>query len=358
MSKYRMGIESTINTLQTLGAPFADSQSGMPLDEFVEFQAGKEFEEVRKVTGLPFPCDHELLTAGAMPLTPPMNMNLSLQHLEALMASCHYVASDLANKWSIYPAVGTGKKVAHLNGATPTGNVRTLSLIHERETATGAGGGDGMVAVVTGAVMNSLTLTFPAGNGGPVKMGFDVRGMAHDYEEDEGALVAFLPPAGASIDLVCQDFAFYYGNRGGALTRFYPATDVVVNITPVVTVEKRGGSLPRWIYVDDYLATVEFAFPWDTETDPLQDDFDGTEGGGDGDEPIQKEIRIGNTGAYNTAPAAEGEFLLTCRGQIQEEPGTEGEGILRDTATMRCHGVMATGNPPYQMQFYDENLFS
>jgi len=356
-SKYGVGQESTVGTAVAPGTGFLSSGGQLNLLEFVEFQSGKEFEETTQVQGKAWPSQRTLLSKGKMPKSPQMNMNVNLSILHALLGSIHYVQDDTTNKWSIFAGSGSQIPKYKLADDVSGSNSRPLSFWHERETASGSGAGDGMVAVLKSCLLNSLTLTFPMA-GGPIKVGFDVVAFDHDYEENEQSLAGYVLPAAAYLDHVVDDFQVYFGDDGGTLSRIYPEGDVVVTLSPVITMEKRGTGKPYSAVVDDYRASFSFALPWDSAADTLQDVFDGTEGGGDGDEPILKELVISNTGSYSAAPDAAGEFRVNMHGRIASEPGTEGEGILRDTAEFRCEGDWLTGTPPYKFQVYETTLFS
>lgn len=343
-SKYGIGRETTAGTSVAPGTNFVNGAGRIPQEALIKFTEGTEFEVVRKFGGTIYRLERERFSAGKMPGAEGFSHNVNVPLLNLLLASMHGLpGTQTVPPWEFYPPASG--KIWTLGDAT-AGDRYTFSLWHELIKASGAGAGDGYVHNLFGCVCRELTLTFPL-SGGPIKMAWSAAAMDSDFEEDEQALAGYADPSEASyadLDLLAQNFKFYYSDQSDATPdRIYPDGDVVFSLSPLLSVEKRGTGKPYKLAFTEYAARVSFKFPMDSTPDgALQDFYANT----------FKHFYITNTVDYSDAPSAAGEILIVVRGEIETEPGVEGEGILKENVEIVSRGTMA-GTTPYQVQTYE-----
>jgi hypothetical protein len=339
-SKFAFGIEATVGTPVAAGVSVTGTNGGIAQEGFIELMAGLEYEVVEKLRGLPFRTENCVIPKGSIPSSPQFNHNLNMGVLHAILGSAHVVTAGTGDAWQIYPKVGALQWT--LGDAVGASGERTFTIRHEREATAAAG----LNQYLAGCVMRSLTLTFPI-EGGPVKMAWDVSAFAYDNDEDDSSAAGFTYPSQTLQDLIVSDFEFYFGTADPP-SKVYPASDVVVTLTPNIVIEKRGTDAPYTIVVDGYAASFSMALAYDSAPDTLQTHFDAN---------TLCYLTITNVGAEATAPSAAGELRINMMGKMVTEPGTEGEGILKDVGEFECEGNFASSAPPYEFKVFEEDIF-
>jgi hypothetical protein len=344
-SKYGIGREATAGTAVAPGTGFVNAAGRIPQESFITLNEGTERAIVRKFSGLLYQSERENFSSGKNPTAEGFSHNLSIPILNLLLASSHGVpGTQTVTPWEFYPpADGLVRTI----GDSVAASKYTFTLWQEKIRADGAGAGDGYAHSISGCVMKDLTLTFPL-SGGPVKMAWSAQGMDSNVAADEQSLPLYTDPdesSYADIDLLAQDFTFWYDDQSDATPdQFYPDGDVVVTLTPVMSVEKRGTGKPYKIAFTEFAASVSFKLPADSLPDRGQADFIAN---------TYKHIYITNTGTYSSVPNADGEILIVIRGDIVTAPGSEGEGIIKESVEIQSRGLVA-GTTPYQFQVYED----
>lgn len=342
-TKYGIGREVIAGTSVAPGANFVNGAGHIPQESFIKFNEGTELQIVRKFTGLLYRAERERFSAGKIPMAEGFSHNVNVPLLNLLLASMHGLpGTQTTSPWEFFPP--NDGKVWTVGDAT-AGQKYTFSLWHEMIRASGAGAGNGYVHNLIGCVCRELTLTFPL-SGGPIKMAWSAVGMNSNFAADEQVLGGYSDPWEESyldLDLLAQDFKFYYEDQGTTPIRIFPDGDVVLTLTPLLSIEKRGTGKPYKLAFTEYEARLTFKLPMDSTPDEALLDFLAN---------TYKHFYISNTATYNGNPLIPGQMTIFLRGDIETEPGVDGDGILKENVTLVSRGTIG-GNAPYQIQTFE-----
>jgi len=340
-SLYAIGRESTPAGAANAGVKIADARGLIPVDpQLLKLQHGKTYEYNRRSFGLPFMTHQDHQSMGVRPASASFSHNLHLSILSLVLGSMHGFSNYAASLLSIYPVAG-GKQWIYLPAGSPDNANATFTLWH-KPGATGS-----VNHYIIGAVGNALTLTFRQG-GGPARMSWGAVGMDSSTTQASVPGTLSYPTTAGWLDKLSSEWLWYLDSEGGVTDadRIYPRGDIVVTLTPTITVEARGLDHPYIIGAVDYAATVQMSLPWDSsaQADKLLALMKAR---------TYTEI-IGTNVGYSagwTNPSAIGHMLMRFRGFFHEDPTLEGDAIVGERGTLECAGNGSA--VPYEFKIYD-----